>query len=78
MQLQPFTCVATCGAAGSVAERIRKYCRSTRDLEYDHMVPVSRGGSNTEKNIELLCRKCNRKKGPRIALDDQPNLYPDD
>jgi hypothetical protein len=41
-------------------------CGSRVNLEYDHIVPVSRGGSNTERNIELLCQDCNRVKGNRI------------
>lgn len=36
------------------------------NLEYDHIVPVSRGGSNTARNVELLCEVCNRSKGDRI------------
>ncbi len=41
-------------------------CGSREKLEYDHIVPVSKGGSNTERNIELLCERCNREKGNRI------------
>ena len=41
-------------------------CSSRENLEYDHIVPVSRGGSNTARNIELLCEVCNRSKGNRI------------
>lgn len=41
-------------------------CGSKEKLEYDHIVPVSKGGSNTEINIQLLCEKCNRKKSPTI------------
>jgi len=41
-------------------------CGSRERLEYDHMVPVSRGGSNTVRNIELLCESCNRSKGANI------------
>ena len=41
-------------------------CGSREKLEYDHIVPVSKGGSNTERNIELLCERCNREKGDRI------------
>ncbi|MCD6311840.1 MAG: HNH endonuclease, partial [Elusimicrobia bacterium] len=29
-------------------------------------IPVSKGGSNTVRNIELLCESCNRKKNARI------------
>lgn len=41
-------------------------CGSTVDLELDHIIPFSRGGSNTAQNIELLCRPCNRGKAARI------------
>lgn len=37
-------------------------CGSKEKLEYDHIIPLSKGGSNTERNIQLLCEKCNRKK----------------
>lgn len=41
-------------------------CGSREKLEYDHIVPVSKGGSNTARNIELLCESCNRKKSNKI------------
>jgi len=41
-------------------------CGGQEKLEYDHIIPVSRGGSNTERNIQLLCEKCNRLKGGKI------------
>jgi hypothetical protein len=41
-------------------------CGSQERLEYDHIIPVSKGGSNTERNIQLLCEKCNRKKNDKI------------
>jgi TPR repeat protein len=41
-------------------------CGSRRNLEYDHIVPVSKGGSNTARNIELLCEVCNRAKSDII------------
>ena len=38
-------------------------CRSTQDLQYDHIVPYSGGGSSTDvNNIQLLCGKCSRFK----------------
>ena len=41
-------------------------CGSREKLEYDHIIPVSKGGSNTARNIELLCEACNRSKSDSI------------
>jgi hypothetical protein len=41
-------------------------CGSRERLEFDHIVPIARGGSNTERNIELLCESCNRQKSDSI------------
>lgn len=41
-------------------------CGSRDKLEYDHIVPVAKGGSNTARNIELLCESCNRSKSASI------------
>jgi len=41
-------------------------CGSQMRLEYDHIVPVSRGGSNTARNLQVLCETCNRRKGAKI------------
>lgn len=41
-------------------------CGSQEKLEFDHIIPVAKGGSNTERNIQLLCETCNRKKSDGI------------
>jgi len=41
-------------------------CGSQEKLEFDHIIPVSKGGSNTERNIQLLCESCNREKSDKI------------
>lgn len=41
-------------------------CGAGDYLEFDHIVPHSKGGSNSEKNVQLLCRRCNLKKSANI------------
>lgn len=41
-------------------------CGKKEKLEFDHIIPVVEGGSNTERNIQLLCESCNRSKGKKI------------
>jgi hypothetical protein len=41
-------------------------CGSNENLEFDHIIPIVKGGSNTERNIQLFCEKCNREKQDNI------------
>jgi hypothetical protein len=41
-------------------------CNSTAYLEFDHIIPVARGGGNSDNNIQLLCRGCNSTKSDNI------------
>jgi hypothetical protein len=41
-------------------------CGNQERLELDHIIPLSKGGSNTARNIQLLCERCNREKGDRV------------
>lgn len=42
-------------------------CSGKERLEFDHIIPVSMGGGNTARNLQLLCEPCNRAKGGSIV-----------
>ena len=42
-------------------------CGSTKNLNVDHITPLSRGGDNGYDNLQTLCSSCNSKKGMGIA-----------
>lgn len=51
------------------------YCLSPQRLvmarmEIDHIVPISKGGSDEESNLWLACPLCNRHKGNRTTAID--------
>lgn len=55
--------------------RIKKnkcvWCNSIENLEYDHIIPIGKNGSNDDKNCQILCKKCNLLKRNL----DYPELY---
>jgi 5-methylcytosine-specific restriction endonuclease McrA len=53
-------------------------CGTRERLEFDHIIPVSRGGATTERNIQLLCESCNREKTNSIGGADVHPLFPAD
>jgi len=42
-------------------------CGSKEKLEFDHIIPISKGGANSYRNIQLLCEPCNRRKSAKIG-----------
>lgn len=51
-------------------------CGSKENLHFDHDLPFSKGGTSlTEKNVKILCMKCNLKKSNRI-ISLPPILFP--
>jgi 5-methylcytosine-specific restriction endonuclease McrA len=58
----------------AIRERQQDRCAACGDPlcgggEIDHIVPLSRGGSNWPSNLQWLCRFCNRSKGP-LTMDE--------
>lgn len=64
LERQGFSCFsADCGVSFFVV-----------DPTIDHIVPLSRGGSNWPDNIQLLCQSCNDSKGPKTMEEWKPNV----
>ena len=47
------------------------YCRRKLGVTYDvdHIIPLSKGGTNDRRNIQITCAKCNGTKGARHPLE---------
>ncbi len=41
-------------------------CGSRKELTVDHIVPITRGGTDDMGNLQTLCRSCNAAKGNKI------------
>jgi hypothetical protein len=42
-------------------------CGSKEKLHFDHVIPVSKGGGNSNQNIQILCETCNLRKSNKIG-----------
>jgi 5-methylcytosine-specific restriction endonuclease McrA len=51
---------ATCYSCGSKLQ--------ISDIELDHLIPVSKGGTSDAQNVAVSCVKCNRQRGNKIML----------
>jgi len=45
--------------------RRKKGLEKGDDREVDHILPLKRGGSNGDKNLRVVSRETNRKKGSK-------------
>jgi len=43
------------------------FCGDTQNLQLDHIIPFSKGGTTDKSNLQTLCKKCNYKKGTKIV-----------
>jgi 5-methylcytosine-specific restriction endonuclease McrA len=48
-------------------------CGASKDISIDHVVPLSKGGTNDITNLQPLCRACNSSKGTN-ATDYRPAI----
>lgn len=42
-------------------------CGAAKNLHFDHIIPLSKGGGDQAENVQLLCRDCNLAKGGRLV-----------
>ena len=40
-------------------------CGAKDEIQIDHIIPISRGGSSDDDNLQVLCAPCNRSKGAK-------------
>jgi 5-methylcytosine-specific restriction endonuclease McrA len=38
------------------------------EVEFDHKIPIARGGSSEEQNVRLTCFDCNRDKSDNVEI----------
>ncbi len=44
------------------------HCGAKQDLQFDHIIPVAKGGGNTAENIQILCKNCNLRKSDKLSF----------
>jgi hypothetical protein len=46
-----------------------------KEIELDHLIPVSRLGDSSPENLAVSCMKCNRARGTKIGIQQLTKLY---
>lgn len=50
-------------------------CGSHNNVCVDHIIPVSKGGTNERSNLQSLCKRCNDIKGNRLTNEELKERY---
>lgn len=53
----------------AVMERDRRtcqHCGTTEQPSLDHIIPRSKGGTNAQSNLQVLCKPCNERKADTL------------
>lgn len=64
----------TAAQIAALADQQRHRCANCgksirKGYEVDHIVPLTRGGTNDIRNIQLLCQSCNRRKHNKHPIE---------
>lgn len=51
------------------------YCNKNKPNTLDHVIPLTRGGTNNIDNLLPVCVNCNSKKGDKLLVEWRPMLY---
>lgn len=63
--------VTTCELASirNAAKGRCHYCRQLKPLTFDHVIPLSKGGSHSAGNLVMACGSCNSSKGAKDPIE---------
>lgn len=45
-----------------------RHCGAQAELQFDHVIPVTMGGSSNPENPQILCGSCNRRKSAGLTV----------